>query len=306
MFLIVLNSTQLLLLFIAFVSIVIGVIYLNKFLINKNALQDTDKTMSSPYDKKYSFANIFQNRSPFVLTGLFLTITFTALAFNYTTMVVKEAPRNVVKPIGGSEQIADIPNTDFEELVIQDVIPEDVEIELVETEEEIKEEKSEVKPIVNPTTSTTTGTAGTAGGTGGTGGPKGPEKPAEEPEDNTVYQRVDNDALFEGSCGAEANKMLIKKCDQTSLINWIASNLEYPMIAQEQGLEGKALIQFVVNKQGKVINISVKKSSGHEILDKAALKIMQTLASKKSWSPAKMGIKPVNQAFNVPIIFNLD
>lgn len=75
----------------------------------------------------------------------------------------------------------------------------------------------------------------------------------------------------------------------------------YPMVARRMGLQGKVVLNVEVLESGKCGEVSVFQSSGHEVLDEAAL---QTV---KSWSftPARQGGHAVTRWFKVPIVFSL-
>lgn len=76
----------------------------------------------------------------------------------------------------------------------------------------------------------------------------------------------------------------------------------YPMVARRMGWSGKVILNVEVLAEGGCGDLSIFKSSGHDILDKAA---MQTV---KSWrfTPARRGGQPVTQWFKVPIQFSLE
>lgn len=76
----------------------------------------------------------------------------------------------------------------------------------------------------------------------------------------------------------------------------------YPMVARRMGWSGKVILNVEVLAEGSCGELSIFKSSGHDILDKAA---MQTV---KSWrfTPARRGGQPVTQWFKVPIQFSLE
>jgi protein TonB len=76
----------------------------------------------------------------------------------------------------------------------------------------------------------------------------------------------------------------------------------YPEHAKEKGIEGKVMIQAYIDKEGKPIKALVDKSSGHEVLDKAALE-----AAKKSvYKPAVQDGKPVGVWISYAVVFALD
>ncbi len=76
---------------------------------------------------------------------------------------------------------------------------------------------------------------------------------------------------------------------------------QYPMVARRMGLQGKVVLNVEVLESGRCGEVSVAQSSGHEVLDNAAL---QTV---KSWSfaPARQGGRAVTKWFKVPIVFSL-
>lgn len=76
---------------------------------------------------------------------------------------------------------------------------------------------------------------------------------------------------------------------------------EYPTIAKSRGWQGKVLLRVKVSAQGLSEAVAVEQSSGHEILDEAAMEAV------KQWRfiPAKRGDTPVASSVIVPIVFSL-
>ena len=75
----------------------------------------------------------------------------------------------------------------------------------------------------------------------------------------------------------------------------------YPVEAKRKGYQGETLLRVEVLSNGQVGQIQLKKSSGHEILDRSALDAV------KQWkfTPAKKGDSPVPQWVNIPVVFRL-
>ncbi|MCD6066117.1 MAG: energy transducer TonB [Bacteroidetes bacterium] len=65
---------------------------------------------------------------------------------------------------------------------------------------------------------------------------------------------------------------------------------------------GKAFIKFVIDVDGKVKDIRVLKSSGDELLDKEAMRVIEIMPP---WTPGKQNGKPVPVYFNLPINFKV-
>ncbi|TLX71543.1 energy transducer TonB [Labilibacter sediminis] len=85
------------------------------------------------------------------------------------------------------------------------------------------------------------------------------------------------------------------------LMNYIASSIRYPVIAAENGIQGRVYVNFVVSPHGRVTNVSVTRGV-HEQLDKEAVRVVESLPA---FSPGKQRGKPVRVQFSVPINFVL-
>ena len=81
----------------------------------------------------------------------------------------------------------------------------------------------------------------------------------------------------------------------------IANDIKYPVIAQENGIQGKVYVTFVVGKDGSVSNATIARGVDAS-LDKEALRVVSTLPK---WKPGKQRGKPVNVSYTVPINFQL-
>jgi protein TonB len=88
---------------------------------------------------------------------------------------------------------------------------------------------------------------------------------------------------------------------EMALRTYIANAIKYPVIAQENGIQGKVYVTFVVGKDGKVNNATIARGVDPSI-DKEALRVVNTLPT---WKPGKQRGKPVNVSYTVPINFVL-
>jgi protein TonB len=87
----------------------------------------------------------------------------------------------------------------------------------------------------------------------------------------------------------------------TEFRKYIAQNLKYPEIAAENGISGRVIIQFAVNKVGTVVDARIVRSVD-PALDKEAVRVV--MASPK-WTPGKQRGKSVKVLFTFPINFVL-
>jgi len=130
----------------------------------------------------------------------------------------------------------------------------------------------------------------------------------------------------------------LKDCDvnpsfpggDTALMSWLSENLKYPAIAQENGIQGRFLVSFIVEKDGSISNIEPEdgdvterlkkyfvemmtgepycsaneknKHEGYIALKKEALRIIRIMPN---WVPGKLNGKPVQVRYKLPITFRL-
>jgi len=85
------------------------------------------------------------------------------------------------------------------------------------------------------------------------------------------------------------------------LFEWLGKNIQYPDMAKQNGIEGKVIIQFVVERDGKITNVEVVKKAGWGF-DEAAVEVVKKMPP---WKPAKQNGKPVRLQMNLPVRFTL-
>lgn len=114
-----------------------------------------------------------------------------------------------------------------------------------------------------------------------------PKVVEEEVEDQTVFQVVEKMPEFPGGMAA--------------CLKFLSSNIKYPTVSQENGVQGKVIVQFVVNKDGSIVDPVVVRSVD-PYLDKEALRVISMMPK---WSPGMQRGKPVRVKYTVPVTFRL-
>jgi len=114
------------------------------------------------------------------------------------------------------------------------------------------------------------------------------EAPVEEEEEEVIFVIVEQNAEFPGG--------------QKALMKYLAENIKYPVIAQESGLQGRVICQFVVEKDGSITDIQVVRSAGDKSLDNEAVRVIKTMPK---WHPGKQRGKAVRVRFTLPVVFKL-
>ena len=85
------------------------------------------------------------------------------------------------------------------------------------------------------------------------------------------------------------------------LMKYLAKNIRYPKGAQEQGIQGRVIVQFTVQKDGSITDSKVVKPA-HTLLDAEALRVVDAMPK---WIPAKQRGKEVACYFTIPVMFRL-
>ncbi len=112
------------------------------------------------------------------------------------------------------------------------------------------------------------------------------EKP--KVDDNKIYDVVAQEAAYPG--GTQA------------MLKDISRNFDYPTIARENGISGRVIVNFVVEKDGSISNVKVTRGLGYG-LDEAAVNAVKKL---KRFSPAKQDGKSVRSYYSLPIRCDLN
>ncbi|MBT5698862.1 MAG: energy transducer TonB [Flavobacteriales bacterium] len=91
-------------------------------------------------------------------------------------------------------------------------------------------------------------------------------------------------------------------CTQSEIMRFIARNFKYPEIAKANGVEGRVILEFVVEKNGKIGRVKILKGLDKHV-DKAAIEVVEKLNDKKSpkFSPGRQIGKAVPVKYTVPI-----
>lgn len=109
-------------------------------------------------------------------------------------------------------------------------------------------------------------------------------------------ESAENDSIY----GVMDELPVFPDGDQACL-NWVAKKLKYPPKCQKEKIEGLVIVQFVVEKNGKVSNVKAIRSP-HPDLAEAAVR---TVEKMPKWTPGKVGGRAVRSKLNLPVRFRL-
>ena len=104
---------------------------------------------------------------------------------------------------------------------------------------------------------------------------------------DAIHEVVDEPPSFPGGDAAQ--------------IAFLSNNLRYPAVAMEQGIQGRVVTQFVVDKDGSITDVKVVRSLD-PMLDKEAVRLVKSMPK---WTPGKLNGSPVRVKCILPISFRL-
>lgn len=111
---------------------------------------------------------------------------------------------------------------------------------------------------------------------------------AGQTDDNSIYATVEQMPEYPGGLGA--------------LMTFIARNLRYPTLCEENKIQGRVVLKFVVEKDGSIGDITTV-SSPHALLEKEAKRIVGMMPK---WKPGRQKGRPVRVYYSLPVTFKLN
>ena len=223
--------------------------------------------------KKSPKANLENKRMTFVLMGLILSLGVFYVAFEWTEKEIEVY------------QVENNMDAMFEEEMVENTVQEETlppapppapdvieEINIVDDDQKTadvdmtsEDNQTKVQEVVRV-----------------------PVAPIEEdPEENVVFKVVEKMPSFPGG--------------QVELMKYLNNSVKYPIIAQENGIQGRVIVQFTVRKDGSIDDVEVVRSADPN-LDKEAVRVIKSMPS---WTPGEQRGKKVHCKFTVPVVFKL-
>lgn len=224
--------------------------------------------------KKSPKANLETHRGTAILMGAVLGLALMFFGFEWSSQTQKMNENLVVQDVVAEEEI---------EITRRDntppppppppapEIPDQIEMvnERVETRVEINMEDHQDKGQTEVYTP-----------------PAPPKKVVEETVDE-IFVVVENQPEFPGGPAA--------------LMKFLSTSIKYPTIAQENGIQGRVVCNFVVEKDGSITDVQITKGADPS-LDKEAIRVVQSMPR---WKPGSQQGKPVRVRYTLPVTFRL-
>ncbi len=109
----------------------------------------------------------------------------------------------------------------------------------------------------------------------------------EEPKEEEIFEVVEEMPEFPGG--------------PAEMMKFLSNSIRYPTIAQENGTQGRVIVQFVVNSDGSIVDATVVRSVD-PFLDKEALRVINSMPK---WKAGKQRGKAVRVKYTLPVMFRL-
>jgi len=231
--------------------------------------------------KKSPKASLEDKKSLYIMMGLVMVLSLIYIGFEWTQHEIKvyqqentnaaveentnAAVEEEIDVVQTQQETPPPPPPPAPEVVeVINVVDDNVKVDAVEINTE--DDKNKAVVIAAPVTSSA---------------------PVEEEDDQVVFQVVESMPTFPGGDAA--------------LFKYLSDNVKYPVIAQENGIQGRVICQFVVNKDGSIVDVQVVRSIDPS-LDKEAVRVIQSMPK---WTPGKQRGKAVRVKYTLPVNFKL-
>lgn len=223
--------------------------------------------------KKTAKANLERHTVTFLLMGVVLGFAVLFFAFEWSTETEKLDESIIVQDILAEEEIEITrrdeepppppppPEPDTPDII--DVVEEEVEDQFdIQTEDD--QSKQQVQIYVPP-----------------------PPKPKEEEVVDEIFVVVEDQPEYPGGNAA--------------MMKFLSDNIRYPVIAQENGIQGRVICNFVVERDGSITDVNVVRGVDPS-LDKEAVRVIEQMPN---WKPGRQRGQAVRVRFTLPVVFRL-
>ena len=222
--------------------------------------------------KKSEKANLEKNKGIFRQMGLILSLSVMFIAFEYTQSDIKASDYEAIDELVMEEEA--IPITRAEEppppppppppafTEVLNIVDDDVQLDDELVLDDMEMDEESVVKIMDF------------------------EEETEE-DDNKVFMVVEKMPSFPGGDAA--------------LMRYLRKNVKFPAIAQENGIQGRVYVEFVVNKDGHIVDVKILKGVDRS-LDEEALRVVENMPP---WTPGEQRGKAVRVSYRLPINFTL-
>ena len=223
-------------------------------------------------EKKSPKANLENKKLMFIQIGMIISLLLAWMAFEHKSYDKREIdPSLLNRTVEVDEEMVEITKQEEQkpqpvEMPKQttqlEIVQDDVEVEDIEINADV--DQNEVIEEYVPV-----------------------EVEEEDVQEQEIFQIVEEMPAYPGG-------------DQ-KLMEYVATNIKYPQIARETGIQGRVFVGFVVEPDGSVSNVKVLRGIGGGCDEEA----MRVVKSMPKWKPGKQRGKAVRVSYQIPVFFKL-
>ncbi len=224
--------------------------------------------------KKTPKANLENKKTMAILIGLVLALGIMFIAFEWSKNEIKVYEDAIQGEFVEDEEMIEVtfrnetpppPAPPTQETVLSDIIDIRENKEDIQTKDFNSEDDKNKKVVIQAPIAA----------------------PVEDPEENRIHVVVERMPEFPGG--------------EAAMNQFINRTIRYPVIAQENGIQGRVVVQFVVNTDGKIVDVEVVRGV-EESLDQEAVRVVKAMPP---WNPGRQGGKNVRVKYTLPIRFRI-
>lgn len=224
--------------------------------------------------KKTPKANLENKKTMAILIGLVLALGIMFIAFEWSKNEIKVYEDAIQGEFVEDEEMIEVtfrdetpppPPPPIQETVLSDIIDIRENKEDIQTKDFNSEDDKNKKVVIQAPIAA----------------------PVEDPEESRIHVVVERMPEFPGG--------------EAAMNQFINRTIRYPVIAQENGIQGRVVVQFVVNTDGKIVDVEVVRGV-EESLDKEAVRVVKAMPP---WNPGRQGGKNVRVKYTLPIRFRI-
>ena len=135
--------------------------------------------------------------------------------------------------------------------------------------------------------------------------PPPPPPPPPPPVEEEIFKVVEQMPRFPGCENEPGGQQEKAACAQKKLLEYIYKNIKYPAIARENGIQGRVVIQFVVEKDGTISGANVVRDIGAGCGEEALRVVHSMNNMPQKWTPGRQRGQAVKVQFTLPVSFKL-
>lgn len=221
-------------------------------------------------EKKSPKANLENKKLTFILIGLIIS-----LAVAWAVFEIKSYDKRELADIGRTVEVVE---EEMVEITTQEQKPQPVEVPKQTTQIQVVEDDVEVEDVeINA------------------------EVDQNEVIEEYVAPEIVEDEVVEAEIFTVVEQMPEFPGGMNRLAEYLATNIRYPQLARESGIQGRVFINFVVEADGSVTNVRVIRSLGGGC-DEEAMRVVRNMPR---WTPGRQRGRAVRVSYNLPVNFRL-